>query len=109
MKVMMRSWRLLILMWAVLLAPQVALVHGLSHGLASTAHDRREADKQPHVAAKVCDTCLAFAQLGAALPSRFEWIAGPDPLPDLAGAGGIPAESRHTGLFDARAPPALPI
>ncbi len=107
MTVMLRSWRLLILMWAVQLNPQVALVRALSHSLPNTAHHQRETDKHHHVAAKVCDTCLAFAQLGAVLPSRFEWIAGAHALPVLAGARGLPAVSRQIAPFDARAPPAL--
>jgi hypothetical protein len=104
MKATSRSWRLLILAWAVLLAPQIGFVHALSHSLpASSQH--QDGDDRHHVAAQVCHTCLAVAQLGAALPSRFEWVALEHAFPVLAGTTATSAASRYTGPFDARAPP----
>ncbi len=104
MKATLRSWRLLILAWTVLLAPQIGFVHALSHSLpASSQH--QDGDHRHHAAAKVCHTCLAVAQFGAALPSRFEWVAQEHAFPVPAGATAIPAALRHTGPFDARAPP----
>jgi hypothetical protein len=104
MTAILRSWRLLILAWAVLLAPQMALVHALSHGVPATSHPH-DGDKRHHVAAKVCDTCLSFAQLGAALPSRFDWLALAHARPVLADAATRETAPRHSSAFDARAPP----
>ncbi len=106
MKVTLRSLHVLILVWAVLLAPQAGLVHALSHSLPASSQ-RQDSDARHHAVVKVCDTCLAFAQLGAALPSRFECIAPHHALPMLARATAISAEPRHTGPFDARAPPLI--
>lgn len=105
MKAILHCWRLLFLAGAVWLAPQIALVHALSHTLPQGTHQQQDPDKR-HQATTVCDTCLAFAQLGAALPSRFDWAASSHAVPVFAGAAGVPLVPRHVGAFDARAPPA---
>lgn len=104
----LRSLRVLVLAWAVLLAPQGSLVHALSHSLPGGAPHSSEGDKRKHAPAKVCDSCLALAQLGAALPSSFEWLAldasaasHDHPVPIAAS---VPVESP----YQARAPPVLP-
>ena len=72
---LLRSWRVLVLAWAVLLAPQVSMLHALSHSLPGGAQHSGDSDKRKQAPAKVCDSCLALAQLGAALPSSFHWLA----------------------------------
>jgi hypothetical protein len=100
-KALLRSWRLLILVWSVLLAPQVTLVHALSH-LAS----HEAPGKERHTGGdKVCDNCLALAQLGAALPSRFEWTALPHALPERAAPIAIAPSLQPVRAFCARGPP----
>jgi hypothetical protein len=39
----LRSWRVLVLAWAVLLAPQVSVLHALSHSLPGAAVELRVA------------------------------------------------------------------
>ena len=102
---MLRSWRVLILAWAVLLAPQITIVHALSHGLPGGAPHSGESDKRKHTPAKVCESCLALAQLGAALPSSFHWLvldAAPPAHDDAAPVGVV---ARVASAYDARAPP----
>jgi hypothetical protein len=106
MKPMLRFLRLFILAWAVLTAPQAALLHALSHSLPGGAHHQQQSDHRHQLTAKVCHACLAFAQLGAALPSRFEWIAVAHAMPASSGARALPIAGRHPHVFDARAPPA---
>ena len=102
MKSLLRSWRLFILVWAVVLAPQVTLVHALSHAAAAT----EAASKERHTGSdKVCDSCLALAQLGAALPSRFEWAAHVHALPDVAEPPALTPSLAVRHAFRARAPP----
>ena len=92
------------LAWAVLLAPQISLVHTLSH-ITSHQTSSRSGDERQKAADKVCDTCLVLAQMGAALPSHYVWQSHAD----------APAASRVVALlsvslplataFLARAPP----
>ena len=103
---LLRSWRVLILAWAVLLAPQVSLVHALSHSLPGGAPHSGESDKRKQAPAKVCDSCLALAQLGAALPSSFHWLAFDVAPPVHARVAAIAATPRVESVYDARAPPA---
>ena len=103
---LLRSWRVLILAWAVLLAPQVSLVHALSHSLPGGAPHSGEGDKRKHAPAKVCESCLALAQLGAALPSSFQWLALDAAPPSHDGVAPIVAPARPESAYDARAPPA---
>lgn len=105
MTAMLRSWRTLILAWAVLLAPQIALTHELSHDLPA-GPSQHDSDKHHHVATKVCVSCLAFAQIGSALPFRFDWIPRMlDGLPRLAGVAFAAVAAHHMASFDARGPP----
>jgi len=101
MKTFLRSWRLFVLVWSVLLAPQVTLVHALSH-----ANTHEAAGKERHASDKVCDSCLALAQLGAALPSHFEWTARVHALPDAPLPAIRQAARRHTEVVRSRGPPA---
>jgi len=103
---LLRSWRVLILAWAVLLAPQVSLVHALSHSLPGGAPHSGEGDKRKHAPAKVCESCLALAQLGAALPSSFHWLALDASPPARDDAAPVGVAARAASAYDARAPPA---
>jgi hypothetical protein len=103
---LLRSWRVLVLAWAVLLAPQVSVVHALSHSLPGGAPHSGEGDKRKQVPAKVCDSCLALAQLGAALPSSFHWVAVDSAAPAHRGAMPVGAVAPPASGYDARAPPA---
>ena len=93
------------LAWAVLLAPQVSVLHALSHSLPSGAPHSGESDKRKHAPAKVCDSCLALAQLGAALPSTFHWLALDVATPTHEGRAPIDAAARPERSYEARAPP----
>ena len=103
---LLRSWRVLVLAWAVLLAPQVSMVHALSHSLPGGAPHSGESDKRKPAPAKVCDSCLALAQLGAALPSSFHWVALDESAPSHEAASLVGAVVRLASAYDARAPPA---
>jgi len=103
---LLRSWRILILAWAVLLAPQVSMVHALSHSLPGGAPHSGESDKRKQAPAKVCDSCLALAQLGAALPSSFDWLVLDVAAPVHVCIVAIAAPQRAESAYDARAPPA---
>ena len=103
---LLRSWRVLILAWAVLLAPQVSMLHALSHSLPGGAQHSGESDKRKQAPAKVCDSCLALAQLGAALPSSFDWLALDVAGPAHGRVAAIAAPLRAESAYDARAPPA---
>ena len=103
---MLRSWRVLILAWAVMLAPQVSMLHALSHSLPGGASHSGESDQRKQVPAKVCDSCLALAQLGAALPSSFHWLALEASPPAHVEASPVGLAARAASAYDARAPPA---
>jgi len=103
---LLRSWRILVLAWAVLLAPQLSVVHALSHSLPSSAPHSGETDKGKSAPAKVCDSCLALAQLGAALPSTFQWLAFDASAPAHDVAALIGTIRQPGSAYDARAPPA---
>jgi hypothetical protein len=102
----LRSWRVLILAWAVLLAPQVSMLHALSHSLPGGAPHSGESDKRKQAPAKVCDSCLALAQLGAALPSSFHWLAPDASPPAHREPSPVGLAARVASAYDARAPPA---
>jgi len=104
-KSFLRSWRLLVLVASVLLAPQAAFVHALSHMLPQPAAADIANDRQ-HANDKVCDSCLALAQLGPALPAQFHWAAFSDATPALTTSEPQPIAPRHAFAFRARAPPA---
>ena len=89
-----------------LLAPQVSMVHALSHSLPGGTSHSSEGDKRKQVPAKVCDTCLALAQLGAALPASFLSLSLDEPVATADVATPADAIARVTGAYDARAPPA---
>jgi hypothetical protein len=101
----LRSWRVLVLAWAVLLAPQVSVLHALSHSLPGGAPHSGEGDKRKHAPAKVCESCLAFAQIGAALPSSFEWLALDAAAPAHDSVLPVAAPARPESVYEARGPP----
>ena len=83
------------------MAPQVTLVHALSH---IASHEA--AGKERHSGSdKVCDSCLALAQLGGALPSRFDWVPHAHALPERAGPVAAAPALRTAAVFLARGPP----
>ena len=102
------SWRILLLAWAVMLAPEISTLHALSHGLPGNGGDGpSEIDKAGHATKKVCDSCLALAQLGAALPASSAWLAPTSALPTVAAVVPVAAESRPPRAAHARGPPLL--
>ena len=100
----LRSLRLLLLVLSVLTAPALSAVHALSHLQRAAPH---QGLPDGHAAEKVCETCLALAQLDAALPANWQASAlgyvAPQGLP-AADCGSAP---RPLFAFVARAPPAL--
>ncbi len=101
-----RFWRILVLAWAILLAPQVSILHALSHSLPGSSQPSGDSDKRHHSPAKVCESCLALAQLGAALPASFEWLALEASVPSHNELTPITAVARSQRPYQARAPPA---
>ena len=93
---------MLLLALAVLTAPQLSLVHALSH---YSSRISESADGRQQAPDKVCDTCLAFAQVGSALPSHFDWrlpaAVPPQPLAVALQAVAL----RPLAAFLARGPP----
>ena len=104
MKAFLRCWRLLVLVAAVMIAPEASLLHALAHDLEGrTSND--SGDKRHHTVAKVCSTCLAGAQVGGSLPSRFEWAFEAHEAVEQAATPLIALSARHAAVFQARAPP----
>jgi hypothetical protein len=104
---MLRSLRLFLLVWSVLLTPQIALVHALSHTLANNAaHEAAGSDRQ-HASDKVCTSCLAFAQLGAALPTQFDFALPAHTVSAVPTSTERAVDVRALLAFRARAPPVL--
>jgi hypothetical protein len=91
----------LLLALAVLAAPQLSLVHALSH---LAAHGK-STDERQQAPDKVCDTCLAFAQVGSALPSYFDWRLPIDSLLPPEPAALHTIALRPITAFLARGPP----
>jgi hypothetical protein len=104
MKAFLRCWRLLVLVAAVLVAPQASLLHALAHDLDGRTPNE-SGDKRHHTAAKVCGTCLAGAEVGGSLPSRFAWLPEAHELGTAAAVPTIAWPARHASVFLARAPP----
>lgn len=80
-KPFLRSWRVWLLAWAVMAAPQVTLVHALAHlapaVTSSAALGEDDNSQTPHA---VCEVCAVLAQLGGALPTpQHAWREG-DPV-----------------------------
>jgi len=108
-KPVLRSLRLFLLVWSVLLTPQIALVHALSHTLASNTTseaDGAAANERQYPTDKVCDSCLALAQLGAALPTQFDFALSCDAASALPSTAVDAADVQPQLAFHARAPPA---
>jgi len=103
-KSLLRSWRVLLLALAVLSAPQLSLVHALSH---LAFHAGKSADERQQAPDKVCDTCLAFTQVGSALPTYFDWRAPADPLRQPEAAALHTIAPRPIAAFLARGPPPI--
>ena len=82
------------------------MVHALSHSLPGGTSHSSEGDKRKQAPAKVCDTCLALAQMGAALPSSFLSFSLDASVAAANAAIPVSATTRVAGAYDARAPPA---
>ena len=82
------------------------MLHALSHSLPGGVPHAGDIDKRKPAPTKVCDSCLALAQLGAALPSSFHWVALGDSAPTHDAAAPIDPIARVASAYDARAPPA---
>lgn len=92
------------------MTPQVALMHALSHALeqAASSDRARQVDQQgDHHLDKVCGSCLAFAQLGAALPARFQSQSVVHARPRQAATLACQMALPPALAFHARAPPAV--
>ena len=99
-----RLLRLVLLVGSVLLAPQLQLVHALSHGVAAQQDGK---DRQGQ-ADKACDTCLSLVQLDAALPARFDWAAEQQAAPASPTLADAPCLAAGDSVFLARGPPRRP-
>jgi hypothetical protein len=100
-----RHVRMFLLVAALLLAPQAALVHAMSHLLSGPTTSQTHDDKVAHHASKVCDACLAFAQLAAALPARFFWGVDRAPFVAATAVAIVAADLPLALAFRSRAPP----
>lgn len=101
----LRSLRLALLVGSVLLTPQLWMAHALSHGLPAQTGGQPGKERQSQ-SDKVCEACLAFAQLDTAMPAHFDWRADVQAVP---AAVPMPAPTRAgvtTPAFLARGPPA---
>jgi hypothetical protein len=102
---LLRSWRIWWLALALVAAPQLSLVHALSHlapAAAATAQSGDERQQAPHQA---CDTCLLLAHLGQALTGQPTWAT-----PDTEAIAPVSVTVTQIALrapahFQARAPP----
>lgn len=101
----LRSLRLLLLLLSVLLAPPLVAVHALSHLSHSDGESRQKLPDGTSAADKVCDTCLALAQLDAALPAQFQAPGLTHSAPLGAVAADCSSVPRPLFAFVARAPP----
>lgn len=106
MKSLLRSWRIWWLALALVAAPQLSLVHALSHLAPGAGAITAEAgDEAPGTLENVCETCLLLAQIGPAFPPQATWAGL-----DLRAAAPV-AEAltqiapRAPAHFQARAPP----
>ena len=102
----LRNLRLLLLVLAVLMAPALSAVHALSH-LPPAAQGKTLPDG--HAVEKVCDTCLALAQLDAALPGSFHAACLGFGAPQGSAAADCSSTQRPLFAFVARAPPSFPV
>jgi hypothetical protein len=82
---------------------QGALLHGLSHGLEPRSSQLRDHGGAPDHS--VCEECLAYAAVGAALPSAADLpnLAYDPPLPPPPPAAGVATAAPF--VYRARAPP----
>lgn len=106
-KSILRSWCWFILGLSLLLTPQITLVHALSHMLANDVVRDAPVDTHNEQRAnnKVCDQCLTLAQLGAALPTQFDWAASSDAVPERQAPVAQSLELQRSFAYRARAPP----
>ena len=105
----LRSLRLLLLLLSVLLAPPMAAVHALSH-LAQPSHPaggtQQKLPDESSAADKVCDICLALAQLDAALPAQVQAPGLRHSAPLSGAVADRSTAPRPLFAFVARGPPA---
>ena len=104
MKAFLRSWRLLVLVAAVLIAPQASLLHALAHDLdgrtSSESGEKRHhtvGQGLRHLPRRCAGGSVAALALRLALEAHEP--AAPAAMPAIA----LPA--RHAAVFQARAPP----
>jgi hypothetical protein len=100
----LRTLRLLLLVLSVLMAPALSAVHALSHLQPGAPH---QGLPDGHAAEKVCETCLALAQLDAALPGSFHTACLGFGAPEGSTAADSGSTRQPQFAFSARAPPAL--
>jgi hypothetical protein len=101
---LLRSWRIWWLALAVVAAPQLSLVHALSH-LAPAATAAQSGDERQQAPEKVCDTCLLFAHLGQALTAQHSWASLDAATAAPVSVAVTQITPRAPSHFQARAPP----
>ena len=101
---LLRSWRIWWLALAVVAAPQLSLVHALSH-LAPAAATAKSADERQQAPEKACDSCLLFAHLGQALTAQHTWAALDTQAAAPVSVALTQIALRAPAHFQARAPP----
>lgn len=87
-------------------APQLSLVHALSHlAPAATAASANAGDERQQAPDKACDTCLLLAHLGPALSAQPAWASLGTPAAVPAATAVTQLAGRAPAHFQARAPP----
>lgn len=86
-------------------APQLSLVHALSHLTPTAATAAQAGDERQQAPEKTCDTCLLLAHLGQALTAQHTWASL-----DTRASAPMPVAATQIALrapahFQARAPP----
>lgn len=101
MKSLLRSWRVLWLALTIAVAPQITLVHALSH-VSTATQSGEERQQAPE---KGCDTCVLLAHLGQALTTQYSWAAPATGMAVPAAVAVTQIALRAPAHFQARAPP----
>lgn len=89
------------------MAPQLTLVHALSHVQLASAEAQAPHEQRQQAPEKACDTCVLMAHLGQALTAQHAWALPKGAFtarPDLAVAQ---LAQRAPAHFHARGPPSL--